>query len=104
VSLIKVDVEGGELGVLRGARRILEGSRPLVICEVNPEFLARYGHHVGDLDRFMRERGYGIYRYQEAVLKPACLERSRNYVFVHPDRIGRMRGSTDLETWIRRVN
>lgn len=33
VSLIKVDVEGGELGVFRGARETLERNRPVVVFE-----------------------------------------------------------------------
>jgi FkbM family methyltransferase len=34
-SLIKVDVEGAEAEVLRGAREIFERSRPRLICEVH---------------------------------------------------------------------
>jgi FkbM family methyltransferase len=33
VSLIKVDVEGGELGVFRGARETLQRNRPIVVFE-----------------------------------------------------------------------
>jgi FkbM family methyltransferase len=33
VDFVKIDVEGGELGVLRGARRVLETSRPRVLFE-----------------------------------------------------------------------
>lgn len=37
VSLIKVDVEGFERQVLRGAENILQQHRPVVICEFNPD-------------------------------------------------------------------
>ena len=33
-SVVKIDVEGAELEVLSGARRVLETHRPLVLCEV----------------------------------------------------------------------
>jgi len=33
IELIKIDVEGGELGVLKGARRILKNSKPFVVFE-----------------------------------------------------------------------
>ena len=36
-DLIKVDVEGAELQLLAGAKRILEEVRPLWLCEVRPE-------------------------------------------------------------------
>jgi hypothetical protein len=38
VSLIKVDVEGGELEVLSGLRHTLATDRPAVICEILPVY------------------------------------------------------------------
>lgn len=38
VALIKIDVEGGELEVLRGLQRTLAGDRPPVFCEVLPVY------------------------------------------------------------------
>ena len=34
-DVVKIDVEGAELAVLRGAARILASARPIVICEVS---------------------------------------------------------------------
>ena len=39
--LIKIDVEGYELHVLRGSGHLLKSARPLVVCEVAPRFLRR---------------------------------------------------------------
>lgn len=36
-SVLKVDVEGAEVGVLRGATKLLRTSRPVIWCEVHPE-------------------------------------------------------------------
>lgn len=55
-SLIKVDVEGGELGVLTGARQILEQYNPVVIFEAN-ESSDRFGYGREDLFRLLSECG-----------------------------------------------
>lgn len=56
---ITVDVEGAELGVLRGAETILRRFRPLVWVSVHPDLLARdYGATPEELHGFMRELGY----------------------------------------------
>jgi FkbM family methyltransferase len=42
-ALIKIDVEGGELGVLRGARETLETHRPVVVFEHGQGAAEHYG-------------------------------------------------------------
>jgi FkbM family methyltransferase len=64
-DLIKIDVEGGELAVLRGAREILESVRPILLLEVHdwgsPEarkiidFLSECGYRTDLLMRRGRE-------------------------------------------------
>jgi FkbM family methyltransferase len=36
-AFIKMDIEGGEPAVLRGATRVLREVRPVIVCEVGPE-------------------------------------------------------------------
>jgi FkbM family methyltransferase len=53
VRFIKVDAEGHELAVLRGAARLLERDRPVVVVELEHRF-----GHVQQVVRFMGDRGY----------------------------------------------
>ncbi|HSV79862.1 MAG TPA: FkbM family methyltransferase, partial [Ramlibacter sp.] len=59
VDVVKIDVEGAELGVLRGATALLTRCRPVVMFESGPNELLGYGKV--DLWQFFHERQYGIY-------------------------------------------
>lgn len=61
IDLIKIDVEGGELPVLRGARRIIGENRPFIIFESGKGASDRYGTNGGALyDYLVAECGLEI--------------------------------------------
>ncbi|MEM6901274.1 MAG: FkbM family methyltransferase [Pseudomonadota bacterium] len=60
VSLIKIDVEGGELNVLQGATDTLDEHSPAILCEVDGQE-HRFGQETGALSAFLNERGYVPY-------------------------------------------
>ena len=41
IGVIKIDVEGGELEVIRGLEGVLAASRPIVLCEILPTYSGR---------------------------------------------------------------
>ena len=57
VSLIKIDVEGGELGVLRGGIETLRKHRPAILCEIDNRE-SRFGIGKDELADFLKELGY----------------------------------------------
>lgn len=60
VRVIKIDVEGAELPVLRGATRLLRACSPEVICESEPGHQARFGYNESDLVEHMAALGYSV--------------------------------------------
>jgi FkbM family methyltransferase len=59
-GLIKIDTEGGELSVLRGARRVLNDLSPIVVLEFHREESAIAGYSLGDLVRELSASSYSV--------------------------------------------
>lgn len=60
IDLIKIDVEGSELEVLRGGRAILERQRPIVYFEFLPCFAEPRGIRVETFEEFFKPLGYSF--------------------------------------------
>lgn len=58
-TLIKVDTEGNELEVFKGAQRIMSEARPVIVFETNLDAPDR-----GDIAAVLHRRGYEIYGLQ----------------------------------------
>lgn len=61
VTGLKIDVEGAELSVLKGASRYLTETHPWILVEMFEEFQRRFGASCAELDHFLTERGYSGY-------------------------------------------
>ncbi|MDB5305837.1 MAG: methyltransferase FkbM family [Gemmataceae bacterium] len=89
-DVIKIDVEGAELGVLRGSVEVLESARPLLLLELNDEALRRQDASSAEVLAFLRGLGYAIFPFSAATgrLVPGTndSELSPNVVAAHPAR------------------
>lgn len=61
VKFIKMDVEGGELDVLKGSTRILNEMRPIVAFECGAAGYLGYGSNPDEIFEIFSSRGYSIY-------------------------------------------
>jgi len=62
VRLVKIDVEGAELLVLRGMLGLIERDRPYIIFEIDDEFLRELGSDARQQCGFLRDLGYELSR------------------------------------------
>ena len=60
-SVIKIDVEGAELDVLRGGRALLARAHPLLIFEHVPQAARLYGAASAEIWELLEELGYRIF-------------------------------------------
>jgi FkbM family methyltransferase len=61
-TVMKIDVEGAEAGVLRGAQSLLRGkNKPrLLFVEVHPQFLPSFGESEESVERLVLDAGYRL--------------------------------------------
>jgi FkbM family methyltransferase len=74
VRLMKHDVEGAELMVLRGAIQTIERWRPFIYCELYEEYCAQYGHTARDVFAFFAERRYRAVQIEDGAFHPLMPE------------------------------
>jgi FkbM family methyltransferase len=84
-DFVKIDVEGAELGVLKGMKQLLEKSKPTVIMEFDRASIMEYGAKPKDIYDFMASLGYAILTlkgqtlsFNELETKLAAKEISKN--------------------------
>lgn len=68
LDFLKIDVEGWELSVLKGAYQTLKRLHPVIHCEINPHALNMFNVKHTEVIDFLRYVGYGdfreVYRYR----------------------------------------
>lgn len=60
-TVVKIDVEGAEMEVLRGMRETLVKHRPVVICEIDDGELEGLQTKTKECETFLRDLGYATY-------------------------------------------
>jgi FkbM family methyltransferase len=61
VDVVKIDVEGAELGVLRGCPNLIGASRPVIMFESGPVDAAGLGFTKPSMWEFLDEHGYTLH-------------------------------------------
>jgi len=58
VDLVKIDTEGGELAVFRGASKLLSQFRPVIVCEVLDLVTRAWGYRATEIVKALEAYGY----------------------------------------------
>lgn len=91
IDFIKIDVEGAEMKVLNGAKRILAKDHPVIVFEFGIGGSDIYGSTPEKLYSFFEQLGYKIFLMENFIKKKSSLtlselkdqfENKRNYYFV----------------------
>jgi len=83
ISFIKIDVEGFELSVLKGAIKTIEGNKPSLLVEIDGD-PSEDGSNADSVFKFLRALNYKPYIFVDKKLKIWEVgERSVNYFFLN---------------------
>jgi FkbM family methyltransferase len=72
VDVLKIDIEGGELDVLRSAKGVLQTMRPVVVCEYGTSTWPAFGATVQGLLQLLAECNYsaGVFDVEQGLVRP----------------------------------
>jgi hypothetical protein len=94
IDLIKIDVEGSELGVIRGGINSITVSRPTIFVELLRKWMRPFGSSPQDVSELLAALGYLIFEVTDEQLLEVDIisdeTSSTNFVFVHESRPGHL--------------
>ncbi len=86
-GFVKIDVEGAELMVFRGATRFLARDRPAILFECGPSGSRAFGHEPSEVYEFLASRSYSIYFLVDALNDgPPVTQQTFNEALIYPFR------------------
>jgi FkbM family methyltransferase len=90
VDLMKIDVEGAELGVIKGSLRSIEANKPTIFIELLRKWMKPFGTVPGDLSDLLLGMGYMVFEVRDneinKVEEVSPDTSATNFMFVHPSR------------------
>ena len=86
VDLIKIDVEGGEFGVLKGAQKIIDKFHPVIVFEHGLGASDHYNTYPSDIFDFFMEMDYKLFTLKGFIDDSFALKRNEFYDLYNTNR------------------
>jgi len=90
VKALFIDVEGADLMVIQGARNLIMKFQPIIVLEVNENYLKKYGQNKGDLLDELESLSYDYFSISRLGIKPISIndKRSNNWICIPKNNQG----------------
>jgi FkbM family methyltransferase len=69
VDFIKIDAEGAELAVLKGAAVVIDAHKPKMLLALHPEAIRNFGDSLAEIWDFVKSKGYRVSYRREEITK-----------------------------------
>lgn len=67
IDFLKIDAEGSELSVLKGAIKTLKNHKPLAILAIHPRLISNNGDNIKDIYLLLKSLNYNIYLKEKEI-------------------------------------
>lgn len=64
-NIIKIDVEGAEMNVLKGMKNLIKSYKPNLFLEIHPDILPKFNSSAEEVISYLKEKGYKIYEFTD---------------------------------------
>ena len=79
IDFMKIDVEGGEFNVLKGASNVLSKKRPILMCEASEERTRQWGYSAFEICYFLEKHNYKCFELiSKDIFKPIIKKKELN--------------------------
>ena len=100
IDLMKIDVEGAELGVVNGSIASIKASKPTIFIELLRKWMAPFGSTPGEVSESLVSMGYKIFEiFDNRIVQVEGVSPqtpATNFVFAHPTRLRHLEILSDL--------
>jgi FkbM family methyltransferase len=86
IDFMKIDVEGAEFGVLKGATRILSQDGPVLLFECGLGASNHYGTEPEDIFNYLTEMGYGVFLLKDYIQQKQPLSEEAFVAIYHANK------------------
>lgn len=69
IDFIKIDAEGAEYAVLKGATSVLTADRPHILLALHPFAISNFGDHLSDIWDFVKKMNYQVFYMSKEIEK-----------------------------------
>lgn len=91
IGFIKIDIEGGELMALNGAKSIISSDRPIIFFEYFYQYTKKYNYDSKKLNSFFQEQKYNLFLvknhiYLEKIFKIQELDKAQDFFAIPKEK------------------
>lgn len=69
IDFIKIDTEGSELFVIKGALKTIHKFKPLIFVEMLRKWSKKFNYHPNDIINLLKDSGYEVFTFSEKGIK-----------------------------------